>query len=143
MSRVIAPQVGHLGQEELAAASLGNIVFSMLQHPCVGCATALDTLLAQAREKRERRRRRGASSSGGRRLLRTTTARLTAARSTRAALALAQSHGARNDRAFGGWLRIGIAVLLAMCVPFGAALAAAGPLLVATGQAGRRVAGRD
>lgn len=40
--------VGHLGASELAAAGLGNNFFDLIQHPIFGCATALDTLLAQA-----------------------------------------------------------------------------------------------
>ena len=40
--------VGRLGPEQLAAASVGNLFFQTLQHPLFGCATALDTLLAQS-----------------------------------------------------------------------------------------------
>ena len=40
--------VGHIGTHELAAAAVGNLFFNTLQHPVFGCATALDTLLAQA-----------------------------------------------------------------------------------------------
>jgi hypothetical protein len=38
--------VGRLGTQELAASALANTFFNCLQHPVVGCATALDTLLA-------------------------------------------------------------------------------------------------
>ena len=40
--------VGRLGTDELAASALANAYFNCLQHPLVGCATALDTLLAQS-----------------------------------------------------------------------------------------------
>lgn len=40
--------VGRLGTQELAASALANTFFNCLQHPMVGCATALDTLLAQS-----------------------------------------------------------------------------------------------
>lgn len=40
--------VGRLGTQELAASALANTFFNCLQHPVVGCATALDTLLATA-----------------------------------------------------------------------------------------------
>ena len=40
--------VGHLGTHELAAAALANTLFSTLQHPVFGSATALDTLLSQS-----------------------------------------------------------------------------------------------
>ena len=40
--------VGRLGSHELAAAAVANVYFQTLQHPLVGCATALDTLLAQS-----------------------------------------------------------------------------------------------
>ena len=48
MSIVDLWYVGHLGTHELAAAAVGNLFFNTLQHPVFGCATALDTLLAQA-----------------------------------------------------------------------------------------------
>lgn len=40
--------VGRLGTEELAASALANTFFNCLQHPMVGCATALDSLLSPA-----------------------------------------------------------------------------------------------
>ena len=40
--------VGHLGPHELAAAAVGNLLWNTLQHPVLGCASALDTLLSQA-----------------------------------------------------------------------------------------------
>ena len=40
--------VGHLGPKELAAAACGNLFFNVLQHPIMGLATAMDTLLSQA-----------------------------------------------------------------------------------------------
>lgn len=48
MSLVDLFMVGHLGPKQLATAGLGNLYFQMLQHPVFGCATALDTALAQA-----------------------------------------------------------------------------------------------
>jgi len=40
--------VGSLGKEPLAAATVGNVWFNTLLYPILGCATALDTLLAQS-----------------------------------------------------------------------------------------------
>ena len=40
--------VGHLGPHELAAAAVGNLFWNTLQHPVLGCASALDTLLSQS-----------------------------------------------------------------------------------------------
>jgi len=48
MVMVDMAMVGWLGTQELAASALANTYFNCLQHPMVGCATALDTLLAQS-----------------------------------------------------------------------------------------------
>ena len=48
MSLVDLFMVSHLGVHELAAAGLANTYFNTLQHPIVGAATALDTLLSQS-----------------------------------------------------------------------------------------------
>jgi MATE family multidrug resistance protein len=48
MVMVDMAMVGRLGTKELAASALANTFFNCLQHPVVGCATALDTLLAQS-----------------------------------------------------------------------------------------------
>ena len=48
MVMVDMPMIGRLGTEELAASALANTYFNCLQHPMVGCATALDTLLSQS-----------------------------------------------------------------------------------------------
>ena len=48
MTLVDLRTVGQLGPHELAAAAMGNLLWQVIQHPCLGCATALDTLLSQA-----------------------------------------------------------------------------------------------
>lgn len=40
--------VGHLGRESLAAAAVGNTIFSLMLYFLLGFLTGLDTLAAQA-----------------------------------------------------------------------------------------------